>query len=501
MATIIAGIGQQKSFQKVLAIAEEEMVKTEGQPRQIHGLGDFVEFNVDRETFEGPFNNYELKISDAIGKRLNIINRIVEGAPEGVCEHIHDSEDEHSTLTFPEPGAQNPDYDKVRETVESLFTEIQLPEVWRFNGAKYNIEPVSIELLFRALIQYKASDIHLSPGEKPIFRIDNKMLTSDLMGPLSGTQIYNLVKQLSPAEDWKRFEDELQNSFSFHQKGIGYARASAFFKSGQPHLTFRYHAEEIPSFEDLNMPTELMEKLAKLNNGLICIVGMTGCGKSSTCAALLDYIHVHRKCHIITLEDPIEFHHKSKKSTVSQRNLGTDVPTFDKGVEGALRHDPDVIQVGEMRDAATIRAAIAASATGHLVLTTLHANDAAGTINRICSFFDPIERELVRAQLQECTQVIICQKLVEKKGGGRVPTLEIMFNDVKQISDAIIAGNANAIRLGMQQTLSASRLFEFYLYDQFKADTITLETAQEYSPVISMFEQLRMGTYSIPKMS
>jgi len=500
MATIIAGIGQQKSFKKVLEIAEEEMVKTEGQPRRIHGLGDFVEFTADREHFDGLFEKFEFKIADAIGKRLEIINQVTDQAPEGICEHIHDPEDEHSTLTLPVPGTENPDYDAVRDTVEALFQHIKLPEVWRFNGEKYNVDSVSIELLFRALIQYKASDIHLSPGEKPIFRIDNKMLSSDLMGPLSGPQIYNLIKQLSPDDDWRRFEKDSQNSFSFHQKGIGYARASAFLKSGQPHLTFRYHSEDIPTFEDLNMPEDMMVELGKLHNGLICIVGMTGSGKSTTCAALLDWINRNRRCHILTLEDPVEYHHKSKKATVSQRNLGKDVPRFDLGVEGALRHDPDVILVGEMRDAGTIRAAISAAATGHLVLTTLHANDASGTINRICSFFDPVERELVRAQLQECTRVIICQKLAEKKGGGRIPTLEVMFNDVKQIADGILAGDAGKIRLGMQQTLSKSQLFEFYLFDQFNDEKITLETAQSYAPELSMFEQLRMGTYTIPKM-
>ena len=153
-----------------------------------------------------------------------------------------------------------------------------------------------------------------------------------------------------------------------------------------------------------------------------------------------------------------------------------------------------------MRDAATIRAAIGAAATGHLVLTTLHANDSASVIDRICSFFDPIERELVRSQLCDCIQTVICQKLVVKKGGGRVPTLDILFNDVKQIAKGILAGDTNAIRLGMQQSLSDSKGFEFYLYEQWKDDVIELETAQEYAPELSMFEQIRMGTYTVPKL-
>ena len=500
MATIIAGIGQQNSFEKVLDIALDELGKTEGQPRRILAESDVVKLTADRSSFDGKFECFTVQI-DAMSEVRKNIHQVVDAAPEGICEYIEDEEEGHTTLTLPVPGHDNIDYDIVRDTLEDVFKKTFIPEVWRFNGERYNNDPVSIELLFRALIQYKASDIHLSAGEKPIFRIDNKMLESDLIPPLSGPQIYNLVKQLSPDDDWIRFEKEKQNSFSFHQKGIGFARASAFMKSGQPHLTFRYHPEDIPSFDMLNMPGNVMEKLAKSHNGLICIVGMTGSGKSSTCAALLDWINRNRKLHILTLEDPVEYHHYSKKSTMSQRNLGKDFPSFAIGVEGALRHDPDVILVGEMRDAATIRAAIGAAATGHLVLTTLHANDAATVIDRICSFFDPIERELIRSQLCDCIQTIICQKLVVKKGGGRVPTLEVLYNDVKQISRGILEGNTNAIRLGMQQNLCESKLFEFYLYDQWKDGLIELETAQEYSPEISMFEQIRMGTYTVPKLA
>ena len=499
MATIIAGIGRQNSFERVLDIALDELGKTEGSPRRIRAESDMVKFTAERSDYNGKFEHFTIQV-EAYGDALTTIHDIVDAAPEGICEYVDDLEEGHTTLTLPVTGHNGVDYDLVRETLEGLFSQTHIPEVWRFNGDRYNSEPVSIELLFRALIQYKASDIHLSAGEKPIFRIDNKMIESDLIPPLSGPQIYNLVKQLSPDDDWRRFEEQKQNSFSFHQKGIGYARASAFLKAGQPHLTFRYHPEEIPSFDMLNMPVDIMERLSKLHGGLICIVGVTGSGKSSTCAALIDWINRNRKLHILTLEDPVEYHHYSKKATISQRNMGTDFPNFENGVEGALRHDPDVILVGEMRDAGTIRAAIAASATGHLVLTTLHANDAATVVDRICSFFDPVERELIRSQLRDCIQTIICQKLVTKKGGGRVPALDVLFNDVKQIADGITAGNTNAIRLGMQQNLSKSKLFEFYLYEQWKNDVITLETAQEYAPELSMFEQIRMGTYSVPKM-
>lgn len=500
MATIIAGIGQQKTFQSVIDIAVDEMGKTEGAPRRIQGRSETVGFTIDRTEYDTKFEHYTFQI-EVDGDTLQRLHAAADAAPEGICEYVYDEDEGCTTLTLPAKNAEGADYEAVRESVEKIFKQIRIPEVWRFDGSKYDTTPPSIELLFRALIQYKASDIHLSPGMKPLFRIDNEMLVSDLMPPLSGPQIYALIKQLSPDNDWEHFLKDHQNSFGFHQKGIGYARTSSFMKGGQPHLTFRYHPEKIPSFDDLNMPSDIMGELAKLHSGLICIVGNTGSGKSSTNAALLDWINANRKLHILTLEDPVEYHHHNKKSIVSQRNMGTDVNAFDVGVEGALRHDPDVILVGEMRDAGTIRAAIGAAATGHLVLTTLHASNASSTIDRICSFFDPIERELVRSQLCECIRVVICQMLVEKKGGGRVPALEVMFNDVKQISKSIIEGNTNGIRLGMQQTLSKSQLFEHYLFDRWKEDLITLETAQEHAPDLSMFDQIRMGTYTVPKLA
>lgn len=498
MATIVVGIGRQNSFQKVIDIACEEMEKKEGDPRKVEGRGGTVQFTADRDDYEGKFERFTFRF-EMPGATLEKIHAAADAAPEGICECTLNKEEEYMTLTMPASNQKDVDYDLVRATIEEIFQLFPIPEVWRYDGLLYNMEPISVELLFRALIQYKASDIHLSPGEKPIFRIDNSMLISELMPRLSGSQILALVKQLSPDEDWKNFERDHQNSFSFHQKGVGYARASAFLKAGQPHLTFRFLPEEIPSFEELNMPPDIMLQLSKLHTGLICIVGVTGSGKSSTCAAILDWINRNRKVHIITLEDPVEFHHFSKKSTISQRNLGTDVPNFMIGVEGALRQDPDVIQVGEMRDAGTIRAAISAAATGHLVLTTLHASNASSVIDRICSFFEPVERDLIRNQLRDCTRAVICQLLVEKKGGGRVPALEIMFNDVKQIADGIAAGNTSGIRLGMQQHISQSKLFEHYLYDQWKNDIISLETAQQYAPEISMFEQIRMGTYTVPR--
>ena len=209
-------------------------------------------------------------------------------------------------------------------------------------------------------------------------------------------------------------------AFNFHQVGLGYARVSAFVKSGAPHLTFRFLPERIPSFEDLNIPGPTMVELSKQHHGLVLITGMTGSGKSTTVATMVDWINSNKACHILTIENPVEYVHHNKMAMISQRSTGEDVHTFFEAVTGALRHDPDVIVIGEMRDPDTIRSAINAAATGHLVISTLHANTASEVINRIVSFFDPVERDLVKLQLRDCMKCVICQRLVKKKGGGRI---------------------------------------------------------------------------------
>ena len=495
MSDLVAGIGHQKSLLKVAALTDKEVRKRRGIPMHLRVHADGIEFEAERPDYDTDFENFRLRIAanGADAKRL----LAAASALGSVCEHH--AENGALTFVFGAPGADEPQ--AARNAVDTFSQQLVLPEVWHFDGSKYRADPIDVEMLFKGLLQYKASDIHLTPGQKPIFRVDNKIAISDLMGAVSSAQIYELVKRIAPPLYHERFEKHNQTSFSYHQTGLGYARASAFIKRGAPHLTFRYLPERIPSFEDLHMPQEIMEKLAKTHNGLVLIAGMTGSGKTTTIAALVDWINRHRNCHILTIEDPVEYVHENKKAFISQRSLGEDVETFHDAVEGALRHDPDVILVGEMRDADTIRAAISAASTGHLLLSTLHANNAYGVVNRIVSFFEPVERDIVRQQLVDSLRCVICQRLVPKKGGGRVPALEVLFNDVKSISKAIVAGDTLGLRIGMQQTLSASMLFEFYLHRMYTDGLIDVEVAKESAPDLDMFDQILMGTYSVPRMA
>jgi twitching motility protein PilT len=262
----------------------------------------------------------------------------------------------------------------------------------------------------------------------------------------------------------------------------------------------RYLPEKIPSFEDLGIPRPSMERLANLHFGLILVAGMTGSGKSTSVAAIVDWINQNKDLHILCLEEPVEYVHVNKRSVVSQRDIGVDIATFQEGVRGALRHDPDVIVVGEMRDPDTIRSAINAAATGHLVISTLHASTASEVVNRIVSFFDPVERDLVKLQLRDALKCVICQRLVPRSGGGRLPALEFMFNDTKHIADGILSGNTLAIKVGMQQDSTASFIFEKYLFDMAKKNLITNEIAREYASDRSIVDQMRLGTYVIPSV-
>lgn len=493
MAVFLMGTGTQSSIRAVVGLLEKQLMRTEGTPRQIKAWKDDFCVEAERPNFEGPFSRFVVSVPEGWPDSSGLEAKAAPLAPH--CTVSRDG----GAMVFTFAGDDDA-VESVQQAVDTFSGHLTLPEVWRAEGGKYRVDHISAELLFKAMIQYRASDVHLSPGVSPVFRIDGETRPSDLIGPLSAVQITSLIREVALDAAWEEFVSEKQTSFNYHQAGQGYSRVSAFFKSGAPHCTFRYLPETIPSFEDLHVPSDTMVKLAELHRGLLLVTGMTGSGKTTTVAALIDWINSKRSSHILTIENPIEFVHVNKKSIVSQRNLGMDVKSFYDAVTGALRHDPDVILIGEMRDPDTIRSAINAAATGHLVVSTLHSNTAAEVVNRVVSFFDPVERDLVKLQLRDCLQCVICQRLVPKIGGGRIPAMELMLNDVKAIADGIMEGSTDHIRIGMQQTVSHSFLFEHYLHELYKKKSIDLEHAQEFSTDQSMFDQIRMGTYAIPRL-
>lgn len=493
MAELILGLGHQKTLTVVVRFAEEQLQKTFGAPRKIIMKAPGIDVQALRSGFEGEFDsfNVQLRISGDVVETIKKFAKTCS-IPCSVAEN--NGVFEFSCLAAP-PGPE-----ASQKVIDDFSALLHLPEIWRVHGEQFRQEHLSTEALFRALVKFKASDVHLYPDAKPVFRVDNQMRHSEMLSPLSAEQIMALVKEIALDKDWKEFEDHQQCSFTFHQVGLGYSRVSAFIKAGVPHLTIRFLPETIPSFEDLNIPSATMQKLGKLHFGFILVTGMTGSGKSTTVASLIDWINTNSARHILSIEEPVEYIHQNKQSVVSQRDVGIDVATFHDAVRASLRHDPDVIFIGEMRDTDTIRSAINAAATGHLVVSTLHANTASEVITRIVSFFDPVERDLVKLQLRDCVRCIICQRLVPKIGGGRIPAIEVLFNDTAFISDSILAGDAVGLRTGMQQTFSDSFIVEEYLHNLVKQELVTLDDARTNTAHAEVFDQMRKGTYAIPSL-
>jgi len=485
----ILGLGPQASLNDVVRLTEAELEKTHGPSRRLVVIAPGIEVRATRDGFSGPFQSFVIRLH-AEGELLEAIKAIpVKTA--GKCSVV----EVDGLYEFRCDGSAGNN-----EPLALLCGLFRLPEVWHVHGEDYRQERLSVERLFREMAQRRASDVHLYPGAPPVFRVDGTTLSASELQPVSGAQILALLQEIAPTHDWEQFNKENQCSFNYHQLGEAFSRVSAFVKAGVPHLTIRFLPERIPSFEDLHIPRSIMERLGALHHGLVLVAGMTGSGKSTTVASLIDWINANKSLHILTIEDPVEFVHVNKRSILSQRNVGTDVATFQDGVRAALRHDPDVIFIGEMRNPDTIRAAIDAASTGHLVLTTFHSNTAAEVINRIISFFDPVERDLVRLQLRDSLKCVICQRLLPKKGGGRLPALEFLFNDSRLIADSIQKGDSVGIRIGMQQTISESKIFERSLHQLVKLGLITMETAQAYATSPEILEQMRLGTYVPPHL-
>lgn len=491
MAEINLGVGRQKSLRDVIRLVELDIHRDHGSPRRVVARSLAMDCTADRDDFDAPFTHFEIRFKKADEEALT---KARTAAANHSAVVVATEEDGDTVLRV------NGSSDAVDAAVDAISGSLALPEVWKIEGDKFRGEHISVETLFKAMVQYKASDVHLSPGETPLFRVDGDMRRSDLLGHLSGAQILALLREIATEQYWEEFQTTKQTSFNFHQTGIGYSRVSAFLRAGACHITMRFLPEKIPSFADLHVPEDTMVKLAQLHHGLLLLCGMTGSGKSTTVAALVDWINTHDQLHILSIENPVEYVHHNKKSIVSQRATGMDVATFNLGVTGALRHDPDVIVIGEMRDADTIRSAINAAASGHLVISTLHSNTAYEAVNRIVSFFDPVERDLVRLQLREAVRCIICQRLVPRIGGGRVPALEFLLNDTKAINDGILSGDSDGIRIGMQQTTSASFIFEKYIHNMVKEKIIDIEHAEQYSTDSSILDQMIMGTYTVPRL-
>ena len=300
--------------------------------------------------------------------------------------------------------------------------------------------------------QQNASDLHLSSGLPPMIRVDGDIRRINLP-PLSHKEVHALIYDIMNDKQRRDFEEKLETDFSFEVPGVARFRVNAFTQNRGSGAVFRTIPSRVLSMADLGMGP-VFENIAQVPRGLVLVTGPTGSGKSTTLAAMLDYINERKFDHILTIEDPIEFVHESKKCLVNQREVHRDTHSFADALRSALREDPDIILVGELRDLETIRLALTAAETGHLVFGTLHTTSAAKTIDRVVDVFPAEEKAMVRSMLSESLQAVVSQTLLKKEGGGRVAAHEIMIGTPairNLIREDKVAQMYSAIQTGSQQ--------------------------------------------------
>ena len=275
-----------------------------------------------------------------------------------------------------------------------------------------------------------ASDIHLKSGLPPVFRVDGALVPLKNGERLLPDELLAMTDKLMNPLQKARFEKAHETDLAYGVPGLGRFRVNVFQQRGSVGIVLRVIPFSVKSIEQLLLP-DVVAKIAMEQRGLILVTGTTGSGKSTTLAAMIDHINSNRTCHIMTIEDPIEFLLRDRRSIINQREIGVDTNSFADALRAALRQDPDAILVGEMRDFETIETAITAAETGHLVLSTLHTIDAGQTIHRIVGMFDAEEERLVRSRLSQVMRFVVSQRLLPKKSGGRVAALEIMSSDLR----------------------------------------------------------------------
>ena len=333
--------------------------------------------------------------------------------------------------------------------------------------------------ILKAAAERKASDVHIKVGAHPVVRIDGKLQLLTEFKRLMQEDTIAMAFSMMSSRQKERFKQFLETDIAYSVPGLGRFRVNIFQQRGSVGMVLRLIPSRILNFKELQLPA-VLEKICEEQRGLVLVTGTTGSGKSTTLAAMIDYINTRRIEHVMTIEDPIEYLHRDKKSIVNQREIDVDTKNFTRALRSALRQDPDVILVGEMRDYETIETALLAAETGHLVLSTLHTLDATETVNRVISVFPPHQQKQIRIQLASVLKSIISQRLMPRADGlGRVPAVEILISTsyikdcienkekTKLIRDAISQGTS---QYGMQT-------FDQSLYLLYKNGLITLDEA------------------------
>ena len=339
---------------------------------------------------------------------------------------------------------------------------------------------VRIEDILQRALERDVSDIHLKVGAAPLFRRYGQLAPDEQFSALESADMDSIVEQMADESQRRRLATERQVDLGYGTDTLGRFRVNVYYQRGQPRVAMRVIPRSVRTLEELQLPP-VVTKLSKESRGLILVTGTTGSGKSTTLASMIDMMNRREALHVVTVEDPIEYAHEDQLSMISQREVGVDVGSFSAGLKGALRQDPDVILVGEMRDLETIETAIMAAETGHLVMSTLHTLDAPETVTRIIQAFPDHQREQVRVVLSSVLKGIVSQRLVPRADGtGLVPAVEVLVNTAlvrdiirdperspRELTDAIAKGNVSY----------GTQTFDQSLMGLFRQELITYEEA------------------------
>lgn len=334
---------------------------------------------------------------------------------------------------------------------------------------------MAMERLLALMAEKKASDLFIAAGTPVQIKLNGTTVPINQQR-IEPAAIETLLREVITERQWAQFELDNELNVGYGLRNVGSFRFSLFRQRGTPAAVVRYIPSDVPQFESLSLPPALAE-LVMEKRGLLLVVGSTGSGKSTTLASLIDYRNQHRSGHILTLEDPIEYTFRHKRSVVNQRQIGTDAVSLDVALRNALRQAPDCLMIGEIRDVATMSHAIAYAQSGHLVLSTLHANNAAHALNRIVGFYAPENRRTLLGDLSATLRCVISQRLVRATDGGRVPAVEVLLNTTF-VSELIEQGRLSEVKEAMEKSMApGSQTFERALVDLIRARRVGKDDA------------------------
>ena len=470
---MLIGSQSQSTIMDVFRIGLTEMIRATGLPEEAVFTTEGCEIYVRGKNLGNKIDTMRITFTLREGVAREAVETALANARLGLRGKYEEEKCEITVPTF--EWRQLPLLVPLDGIIEQYSARSMRSQTWALEVKSYTSNNFNINRLIEVMRANNASDLHLRAGNRPFIRVDNDLQPMPDTPIITSEDMYQFVLQLGGQQEINALETERETSFQYHAAGIGYLRCSGYVKNTAMAIALRLIPEEPPPFENINIP-EVVKSVCYKHRGLFLVCGVTGSGKSTTLAAMIDFINQQRRSHIITVEDPVEYVYTDKRSIVSQRQVGRDTHSFANALRGALREDPDVILVGEMRDMETIRAGLSAAETGHLVFSTLHTTTSVDTINRMISYFPQNERDLIRQEIAYTLQGVVCQRLLRKIGGGRIPAVEILLGGRPIVRDAILDGDLDKLH-GIIEVDSDMRSFDQYAVELYQKKIVTKEEA------------------------